>query len=140
MTYNIPYSRQWPGAGDTALTDGVQGGWTDLAGKWQGPTRDLDVTIDLGAVKPVHCVAATFMHSEGAWVHVPKLMEVSTSTDGKDFTSAGTAWGYVPDGQPKMLFQPYIVTCDVQARYVRVHAVKHDREGAWIFTDEIVVN
>lgn len=140
VTYNIPYSRQWPGAGDTALTDGVQGGWTYLDRKWQGTTRDLDVTIDLGAVKPVHCVTATFMHSEGAWVHVPKLMEVSTSTDGKDFTSAGTAWGYVPDGQPKMLFQPYVVTCDVQARYVRVHAVKHDREGAWIFTDEIVVN
>ncbi|MGN1246044.1 MAG: family 20 glycosylhydrolase [Muribaculaceae bacterium] len=140
VTYNLPYSRQWPGAGDTALTDGVQGGWTYLDHKWQGTMRDMDVTIDLGAVKPVHCVKATFMHSEGAWVHVPKLMEVMTSVDGVNYEKVGTAWGYVPDGQPKMLFQPYMVVCNVEARYVRVHAAKHDREGAWLFTDEIVVN
>ena len=140
VTYNLPYSKQWQGAGDVALTDGVQGGWTYLDHKWQGTTGDVDVTIDLGAVMPVHCVTATFMHSEGAWVHVPKQMEVFVSADGENYERVGVAWGYVPDGQPKMLFQPYTVTCNVEARYVRVHAVKHDREGAWLFTDEIVVN
>lgn len=141
VTYNLPYSSQWPGAGDATLTDGVQGGWTYLDHKWQGTMRDLDVTIDLGEVKPVHCITATFMHSEGAWVHVPQKMEVLTSTDGEHFLSVGTAWGYVTDGQPKILLMPFTVVTDgTNARFVRIHATKHPRPGAWIFTDEIQIN
>ncbi len=140
VTYNLPYSSQWPGAGDATLTDGVQGGWTYLDHKWQGTMRDLDVTIDLGDVKPLHCVTATFMHSEGAWVHVPQKMEVLTSIDGEHFLSAGTAWGYVTNGQPKILLHPFTLLLNVSARFVRIHATKHSRPGAWIFTDEIQIN
>ena len=78
------------------------------------------------------------MHSPGAWVHVPQKVEVSLSVDGKTFTPAGTAWCDIPDDVPKLLLKEYGTVCQGEARYVRVHAVKNPRPGAWLFTDEIV--
>lgn len=140
VTYNIPYSTQWPGGGDETLTDGVAGGWTYRDMKWQGTMQDLDVIIDLGKIQSVKYVGATFMHSEGAWVHVPKKVEVSVSVDGEDYISLGEVWGDVSNDYPKLLFKEYSVVCDAEARYVRFHAVKNERPGAWLFTDEIVIN
>lgn len=100
----------------------------------------MDVTVDLGKVQPVHYVGATFMHSPGAWVHVPQKVEVSLSADGKTFTPAGTVWCDIPDDVPKLLLKQYGTVCRGEARYVRVHAVKNPRPGAWLFTDEIVIN
>lgn len=140
VTYNLPYSNQWPGPGDTALTDGSFGGWTYLDKKWQGVMTDFDITIDLGQISPIHYVGATFMHSAGAWVYVPKRVDISVSADGKEFKAVGTAWGDVPDDFPKLLFKLYAVTCNEQARYIRLHAVKNDKPGVWLFTDEVVVN
>lgn len=138
--YNIPYSKQWPGTGNETLTDGILGGWTYRDMKWQGTMKDLDVTIDLGKVQPIRYIGATFMHSEGAWVHIPRKVEVSLSVDGKSFKPVGTVWGDISNDYPKLLFKQYSVVCLENARYVRIHAVKNDRLGAWIFTDEIVIN
>ena len=138
--YNIPYSKQWPGTGNETLTDGILGGWTYRGMKWQGTMKDLDVTIDLGKVQPIRYIGATFMHSEGAWVHIPRKVEVSLSVDGKSFKPVGTVWGDISNDYPKLLFKQYSVVCHENARYVRIHAVKNDRLGAWIFTDEIVIN
>lgn len=140
VIYNLPYSPQYPAAGVTTLTDGICGGWTYGDKKWQGTLEDFDVTVDLGKVQPVHYVGATFMHSPGAWVHVPQKVEVSLSVDGKTFTPAGTAWCDIPDDVPKLLLKEYGTVCQGEARYVRVHAVKNPRPGAWLFTDEIVIN
>lgn len=140
VTYKIPYSTQWPGTGDNTMTDGILGGWTYRDMRWLGTMKDLDVTIDLGEIQTVKYVGATFMHSEGAWVHVPKKVEVFLSKDGKEYTLVGTIWNDIPDEIPKLLFKLYSTVCNNEARYVRVHAVKNDRPGAWLFTDEIIIN
>lgn len=140
VTYNIPYSRQYPAAGDGSLTDGVIGGWTYGDRKWQGFLSDMDVTVDLGKVQPVRFIGATFMHSAGAWVHVPQKVEFMVSSDGITFEPAGTSWCDIPDDAPQLLFRLYSTTCTKEARYIRIHAVKSRREGAWLFTDEIIVN
>ena len=140
VVYNIPYSTQWPGTGDATLTDGILGGWTYRDMKWQGTMSDLDVTIDLGKVQPIKYVGATFMHSEGAWVHVPKKLEIFLSVDGTNYKQVGEVWGDVSAEYPKLLFKLYSVVCDDDARYVRIHATKNERPGAWLFTDEIIIN
>ena len=140
VIYNIPYSRQYPAAGDSALTDGVCGGWTYGDNRWQGTMRDLDVTIDLGSAKPVRYVGATFLQSVGAWVYMPRRVDIYLSDDGEHFTLAGQAWCDVPDTSAEIRYKVYSTLCDTTARYVRLHAVKHPRRGAWLFTDEIVIN
>lgn len=140
VIYNLPYSRQYPAAGDSALTDGVCGGWTYGDNRWQGTMRDMDVTIDLGSIKPVHYVGATFLQSVGAWVYMPRRVDIYLSDDGENFTLAGQAWCDVPDTSAEIRYKVYSTLCDASARYVRLHAVKYPKRGSWLFTDEIVIN
>ena len=140
VTYNIPYSQQWPGLGDGALTDGKRGGWTYVDKSWQGTMKGFDVTVDLGQVKEIHYVGTTFMHSLGAWVHLPKKVTISVSADGKTFKQVGEVWESVASDLPKLLFMPYGITCHEKARYVRLQALTNDRKGSWLFMDELIVN
>lgn len=140
VAYGTPYNSKYPAAGYATLTDGVRGGWTYGDKRWQGFSGDMDVTLDLGEVKPVHYVGADFMHSEGAWVHLPECVTISVSTDGTTFTDVDTVWCDVDATYPKILFKEYGTAVDTEARYVRVRAKANPRPGAWLFTDEIVVN
>ena len=140
VIYNLPYSRQYPAAGDSALTDGVCGGWTYGDNRWQGTMRDFDVTVDLGSVQPVRYVGATFLQSVGAWVYMPRRVDIYLSEDGENFTLAGQAWCDVPDTSAEIRYKVYSTLCHTQARYVRLHAIKYPKRGAWLFTDEIVIN
>lgn len=140
VTYNHSYNSKYSANGDETFTDGILGGWTYLDKRWQGTMRDMDVTIDLGSVQPVKYVGATFMHSAGAWVHVPKRVDVYLSEDGENFTLAGTVWGDIPNEIPKILFKQYSVICNKKARFIRLQAKRNDRPGAWLFTDEILIN
>lgn len=140
VSYTLPYHEKYAAAGPITLTDGLLGGWTYRDNRWQGTLDNMDVTIDLGTVKPVHYVGATFMHSAGAWVHVPEKVEYFLSEDGKNFTSVATLWNDIATDDPQLLFKQYAAPLNGKARYVRMKATKNPREGAWLFTDEIVVN
>lgn len=140
VIYNLPYHSSYPAAGETTLTDGLQGGWTYGDHRWQGVLTDFLVTIDLGSVKPVHTVGAHFMHAPGAWVHLPPQVTFSTSVDGVNFTPVVTLWNDVSDSYDKIMMKHYATPLQGEARYIRMHAAKHSRPGAWLFVDEIVVN
>ena len=140
VTYNIRYTDQYPAGGDGALTDGICGGWTYGDRKWQGFFSDADVTVDLGSVQPVHYVGATFMNVAGAWVHIPRKMEVYVSEDGVDFSHVGTVYQDISEKHNFIFFKQYSVICDLKARYVRIHAQRAARPGACLFLDELVVN
>ena len=101
VNYNQPYHSKYEANGDVTLTDGLLGGWTYLDKRWQGTMNDVDVTIDIGSVQPIKYVGASFMHSAGAWVHVPKKMDVYISEDGEHYTLAGTVWGDIRTRFPK---------------------------------------
>ena len=137
VTYRQPFSKAWPSHGATTLTDGELGGWTYADHKWPGLLKDLDVVIDLGKLQPVHYVGATFMHLPGPGVYVPRSMQVEVSADGKNYESIGTLWNDIDDKIPDLLFKTFSLTCNRQARYVRVHAVNGKE---FIFVDEIIVN
>lgn len=140
VSYNIPYSPQYTGGGDTALTDGLYGGWALSDKQWQGTMKDIDVVVDLGEAKDVHYVGATFLQESNSWVYMPKRVEVFLSENGDDFTLAATVWNDIPETMTRSLYKLFGTSVGGKARFVRVHAVNDVKPGAWLFTDEIVIN
>ena len=132
----VRYAARWhdryPAAGAATLTDGNLGGWSFGDHRWQGFQSDVDVTIDLGRVQPVHYVTATFLADPGAWIYLPDRVTVEYSRDGEHFTLAGELLNENPNGK----YVPYGVSVGQDARYIRYHAF---RTKEWLFTDEILI-
>ena len=60
VSYTVMYNSKYPAAGNTTLTDGLQGGWTYGDRRWQGWSEDMDLTIDLGKTDPLY---RSFVHA-----------------------------------------------------------------------------
>lgn len=131
VTYTTPWHKAYPAGGASALVDGVQGGWS-YGSHWQGFLSDIDVTLDLGSVRPVHYVTATFLAHPSAGIYQPKRIRIDISTDGEHFTTVSDLIGENPDG----LYVPYGAAIGRDARYIRYRAT---RTREWLFTDEIQV-
>lgn len=140
VTYAKPYTNVYPAGGDTALTDGIRGGWTYGDKKWQGWFTDLDLTVDLGAEKEIHYVNATFMHSAGPQVYLPATVRILTSTDGINFTPEATLRTDLDPKYPKIAFKDFGTPISKKVRYVRIQADRDPLLQGCLFTDEIVIN
>lgn len=143
VSYGNPFRRQYAAGGAGALTDGVCGGWMHSDQRWQGFIGDFDATVDLGSNKPVNSVMINFMHAPGAWIHLPTHVDFEVSSDGENFTPVGSSWNDVDASYPKIMFKNFSASfAPVECRYIRIKAEKHPRPGggAWLFTDEIIVN
>lgn len=138
------YSKGYPAGGDNALVDGKLGGWFYKDNRWQGFLCDVDVTIDLGAVKDIHYVGATFLSHTSAGVGFPVRTEVSFSEDGQTYSEPVVCLLQVPDNDSCALLNTLGSAVNAKARYVKYRAVRDDvtknRNHAFIFIDEIVVN
>ena len=132
VTYAHAWHQKYPAAGAATLTDGNLGGWSYGDRRWQGFQSDVDVTIDLGSVKPVHYVTATFLADPGAWIYLPDRVTVAYSLDGEHFSLAGELLDENPNGK----YIPYGISVGKDARYIRYHAY---RTKEWLFTDEILI-
>lgn len=132
VVYDQGWNQKYPAAGAATLTDGNLGGWSYGDGRWQGFQSDVEVTVDLGRVQPVHYVTATFLADPGAWIYLPDRVSVEYSVDGEHFTLAGMLLNENPDGK----YIPYGVSVGKDARYIRYHAF---RTKEWLFTDEILI-
>ena len=137
VQYNLPWHKNYPAAGEATLTDGRMGSWSYGDGRWQGFLSDVDVTIDLGSVQPIHYVGATFMQQPGPEIFLPKNVEIFVSKDGKNFEKAGEVWNEIPVTDRSVLYTLFGTSIKADGRYVRYHAVC---SYAWLFVDEIVVN
>lgn len=140
VVYNNPINRNYPGAGETTLTDGVIGGWTYSDGRWQGFLSDVDVTIDLGEMTDIHYVGGTFMQLAGPYVFMPKKVDIYVSEDGKEFVHLAEVWNDVSQRTEELVFRSFDTVCDTKVRYVRFAAEQSGIAGGWMFIDEIVVN
>ena len=140
VDYSIRYDSKYPATGKGALADGLLGGWSYGDGRWQGFLTDVDVTVDLGEVKPVHYIGVTFMQIISAWVYMPEEVRIYVSTDGGTFSHVGTVFRDFPATVDGLYFKTYGLVCDESCRYIRLQAVKPQIDGAWLFTDEIVIN
>lgn len=140
VTYATPYASQYPSAGDSALVDGVRGGWSYGDKKWQGfLNTDLDVTVDLEQSTAIKSVSAEFMQLVGPYVWLPKEVIISVSEDGKQFTELNREQTTVPTTEEKLVFHNYQWSGSAQARYVRLQALSNGIAGGWLFVDELIV-
>ncbi len=145
---NTPYETQYPAGGNGALIDGIRGTAEWRKGNWQGWQKaDMDVLIDLKAVKTISKVTAGLLQDVGAWIIMPASVTAEISVDGKIFRPFALAENILPieDKKPQVKIvelrgQP------VQARYVRIRAKQYGKLPAWhegaggdthIFCDEV---
>lgn len=139
VLYDKPIQEWYPAAGESTFTDGIIGGWTYSDQRWQGFLSDIDVTVDLGEIIPVHYVGGTFMQLMGPGVFMPQKVDIYVSEDGSGFVHIAEVWNDVSTSNPDLLFRSFDTICEVNARYVRYHAKRSTARG-FLFLDEIVVN
>lgn len=140
IKYTSPYAPQYTAGGDSALVDGLRGGWTYGDKRWQGfLNTDMDVTVDLGEVKEISSIAAEFMQLSGPYVWLPREVIISISEDGNTFTEQARLHTDVPTTEDRLVFRTYEWDGKASVRYVRYQALSNGIEGGWLFTDEIVI-
>ena len=137
VIYNHPFSPYYPAAGESNLTDGLQGGWTHTDKRWQGfiGGKRFDITIDFETPQTVRSVTTGFMHAPGAEIYAPSAYIISTSNDGENFTEVEKI---TFDGTDETTCQTYVWKGKFKARYVRIQA-PGSAKGGWVFADEVVV-
>ena len=150
VTLATPFSQSYPGQGPGGLTDGIRCVTDFKRDCWHAyEGDDLEAVIDLGALRGVEQVQATFLRNIGSWIFLPVRVEVAVSADGNTFTTVGTHASPPPaEDDPNGIDEVSFRFDPVQARYVRLRALSqgtcpdwHSGAGgkAWLFVDEVVV-
>lgn len=149
VTLTTPASEKYPVGGADALVDGLFG-LNDYHFNWLGfEGNDMDAVIDLGDLKPVKEVSASFLQFNQAWIFLPTAVEFSVSVDGKAFSEPLSVPAADPAQKTGSFMQEYRATFRGETvRYVKVRANSlkvcppwHGGHGqpCWIFCDEVVV-
>ena len=135
---NAPFNDRYNAGGETALVDGIHGGWTYLDEKWQGFIKGgIDITIDLGEEKEISSVSADFMQMCIPDVWLPAKVTISLSSDSAEFRDIATIVHNVVRDEG-LSFKNYGWNGKEKGRYVRYRAECGPQRG-WLFTDEIVI-
>ena len=139
VIYANKYYHNYTAGGDSALVDGLRGGWAYADHRWQGFIgKDLDVTIDLGSSMTVHSINADFMQIIGPGVWMPRNVKIFVSEDGITFTPLKQIDNDVPENKEELIYRDFGWEGNAVARYI--HYVAHpNNKGGFIFTDEIIV-
>ena len=140
VTYLGRYAEKYRAEGDSTLTNGLRGDWGYLEGRWQGfiDSTGVDVVVDMGKVTDIRDVRVDFMHLYESVIYTPETIELMVSDDGKNFKTIDTVRPGIKASEDYLVY-PYKWKGDVKGRYIRVKALPREK-GAWIFTDEIIVN
>jgi len=138
VTYLHRYHTYYPAAGDATLTDGLQGGWNNTDGRWQGfiGAQGMDVVIDLGQRRKVREVEACFLQSRGPEIFLPNRFLLSQSNDGETFEPLSEQGGIESSDQERI--QSLCWRGKAKLRYLRVQALPGPWQG-WVFCDEIKI-
>ncbi len=146
ITLKAPPHEDYPGKGAFTLVDGIRGDTTRFGQDWLGWWgKNLDATIDLGALEAVSHIAVGFFDGEGSWIYLPKRVEIFAGPDTLGMKSIRTIDGDEIRKGGRMLSVSFE---KIEARYVRVVAenvgkIPGGKPGAgndaWLFADEIVV-
>jgi len=150
VVYITSYHHRYPAKGTNSLINGLKGNLDHHNDQWQGfYGKDLDVVLDLGEVRRVDKVSATFLHQPASYIFMPVSVHYSYSNDGREYKPLIKV--SFPDklASRKGLIQEFSQEMDgIKTRYIRMvaHAGKvcpewHPAKGekSWIFADEIVV-
>jgi len=151
ISLNTMYDSQYTAGGNGALIDNLRGGSDFRTGRWQGyQGRNLDAVIDMKQHVTVTRVCAGFLQDQRSWIWLPKNMTVYISSDGENFSKAGSISHDVPETQEGTVCRELCVSlAPCKARFIRVVAENigtippwHRGAGnqAWVFADEITIH
>lgn len=146
------YANQYNGGGTNALIDGIYGTQDFRTGTWQGYfDEDLNATVDLGSVKLIDNLKVNFLRDQKSWIFLPKVVEIYTSKDGKNFTKHSD-WNFEkPFNTDEVKIETVSLSKLGDARFIKIIAKKlgqlpewhlgYEHDGrSWLFVDEITVN
>jgi hexosaminidase len=151
ITLKTPPSKSYPGNGEFTLVNGIrsQPGNNIYFRNYLGfDGGDMEATIDLGKIIPVRTVKAFFLHQPGSWIYRPLEIQVSTSTDGINFKTAGSSDKIVHEAEESSIGHiPFIFSN--KTRFIKVliknfGLIKPGDPGEgnkpWLFIDEIQID
>ena len=132
------------------LIDGVKGTSNFHTDAWQGYEGDnLDAVIDLGKIKNISSISASFLQNTGSWIFYPAEIEYYVSADSKNFTKVYETKNKDDIEHSNSGIKDFEKKLNgVSAQYIRVLAKNvgvcpdwHVAAGgkAWLFVDEISV-
>ena len=151
VTLLQPSHKTYTFDGPLTLVDGLQGNHNYRTGRWLGfAGNDFEAIIDLQKAMEISKVSFNTCVEKGDWVFDARGIEISVSTDGKQYTKVFDE--QYPCMQPENANKIYtheIPFTPTQARYVKVKAlVEHSMPewhgakgyGAFLFIDEIAID
>jgi hexosaminidase len=149
--FMFPYSNNYPGSGNTSLTNGVFGTYNFRDGNWQGfEGNDMIATINFEEIKEFTKVSTGFLQSTPSWIFFPTECDFLISEDGLNFVSIGKRNATESQKNTELQIRRYEInsTSTIKAKYIRIAAKNvgvcpdwHPGAGGktWIFADEIIL-
>ena len=141
------YLRSYTAGGDEGLIDGARGSLNWRTGGWQGyQNTDFEAVLDLLEERPLTRIGAGFLQDARAWIWMPTDVEFYVSSDGVDFSPAGSLTCQVGTDDMNVQIWDAEVPVERSARYVKVIARNLGVIPAWhpgagglpiIFVDEL---
>ena len=122
IKYHEPYSSQYTAGGNKGLFDTIRGistAWGAWQG-WFGP--DFDATIDLGKVREIQFVTATFLQNAGSCIWLPKFVSFSISKDGKRFRKIEQLTHDIPLREYEPTIINFTAEVNQEIQFIRINA------------------
>lgn len=142
LPYSLTYNKQphsaYPGSGGNTLKDNKIGGWSNNDGSWQGFITNMDITLDLGKVRTIHSILGDFMQCVNPDIFFPYQIIISTSLDGKNFTTLHDLTYPEIYATQKEDYRSLGWEGKTRTRFIRLQCIQGERRG-WIFCSEITV-
>lgn len=153
LSYVTRPADQYSENGTMGLIDRLYGTTNYRIGGWQGWQTDMEVVVDLLQNKTLTSVGVDCLENMRSWIFFPSKVEVSISTDGKNYTK----WGAVENNEFPTTRErqeesvQHTFVCHgpyASARYLKIKATNFGKmpewhvsagEQAWVFVDEIEV-
>ncbi|MCX2739524.1 glycoside hydrolase family 20 protein [Pontibacter anaerobius] len=139
---NAPHQR-YTAEGPLTLVDGQLANNSFTNGQWLGFLgTDMEAVIDLKEKQRISNITSSFLQTRNSNIHLPSQVEFAISKDGKKYKTVKV----ITEMADKPGVYKEVVTAQVpnkKARYVKITAKNakpdQDKEAAWLFADEIVV-
>lgn len=146
----VPPVKRYGGQGAKTLIDGMTGSDRYNDGCWLGfDGTDMDLTIDLEKIMPVHEVTANFYQRQQSWIFMPVEVVIEVLDENRKVVASQTVKTQTDPKVEKVVIEPFKANFDhVKGQYIKVLGKNrgtcpawHPGAGdtCWIFADEVVV-
>lgn len=148
VTLMQPYSSEYHGGGQNAITNGLTATDDYKDKNWQGfKNRNFEAVVDMKELVSLKNISIRFLHHTEECIYQPEYVEFYISSDGKKYNSIGKVVSAVSEleSTETQIKTFSIAAKDEQARFLRIFAKTvdkcngNDNKAVYLFTDELNV-